>query len=158
MHIKSVQTVVILLEEGDTKPKKRGKQILLPEQNKEVDILRREVDDLRKERSNNKAHVEKLTQALQNNCDKERADHTAAIEKLTQALENNQRTIKELQASKDQLKREHDALETKNKSLQTNNDKFVEELELCKAKLKTVETNDEKFQILGIGMYARTWT
>jgi len=148
------------------KPKKKGKQILLVEQSKEIEILRKKNEELRQERANCNAQIEKLKQeletnkavinALQTSNDKEKADYETRIETKMHELETNKTEIKALQVSNNKLKEEVDALKATNNSLKTINDKLVEELRLCKATVKTVGTNAEGLEMLEAGMYRYT--
>ena len=149
------------------KPKKKGKQILLVEQSKEIEILRKKNEELRQERANCNSQIEKLKQeletnkavinALQTSNDKEKADYFAHVEKLKQELENNETLINTLQTSNDTEKAAFKSLVEKLKQELENNEttidglkqdlqngKRLKGLHKQKSKVKQLDTSVEK--------------
>ena len=174
MLIQTIDTF-FFTEEGDLKPKKGNKKILLTEQREEIDILKQENEELRKSRVNYKTHIDELKKELESNKtaidklkqelheekttndslqtrnDKEKADYTADVQKLNQELGNSRAVI-------DKLKQELDVEITTNKSLQIRNDKVKADyikaisdkikpiLEKDKATINTLQVSDNRLR------------
>src|SRR6218665_653347 len=90
---------------------------MLAEQSKELNILRNENEELRKEG----------------------ADYNAQTEKLKHELDNNKAAINALQINNDKLKHALRKEKTTNNSLQVSNIKLLEELNTYKARLRKLQ-------------------
>lgn len=125
-------------EKGDLK--KTKSKILLTVQNKEIEMLKRHIAELKQEFDAEKT----ICNSLRTSKDKEKADYMAHIEELKEELETHKIENHALKVSRDNLKLELSAEKTISSSLRTVTDKLFEELETFKATLKTEESNSEK--------------